>query len=398
MDQSFSKDYFSFKGKIAEEIVYEIATKSFFIDWCFLNPKLPNNKELCDLLVVFDDVVIIWQIKDLKLDKKGKYKKSEVEKNLRQLSGARRKLFDLKIPIELENARRKKENFDSSKIKDVFLISVLLGKGEESLSFVKKLKNYKAHVFTKNFMLTVLNELDTIRDFVDYLKEKENLINKNKALFILGGEEELLAYYLERGRTFESFNKPEHTMIQGGLWESLQNNPDYRAKKKADEISYGWDSIINRVHEGSEKYELVAREIARPNRFQRRYLSKTFFDAHVRAHNDNNHDLFRRIMPGEGTTYCFLFQDDPEPREKRKVMLEAICFIARGKYQENKKVLGIATEKKFNPTCSYDFCFFDMPNWTEENQKNMERFQKSTGIFLNPVVIRTQEDEYPNIK
>ena len=76
MDKSFSKDFFYIKGKKAETVVHELATKSFLIDWCFLNPKLPNGKELCDLLIVFDDIAIIWQIKDLKLDKSGKYKKA----------------------------------------------------------------------------------------------------------------------------------------------------------------------------------------------------------------------------------------------------------------------------------------------------------------------------------
>ena len=95
-----TKHYFELKGKNAEKIVHDLAEKTFLVDWCFPNPKLQNNKELCDLLVVFDDIAIIWQIKDLKLDKNGKYKKAEVDKNLRQLSGADRQMFKLKSKIE----------------------------------------------------------------------------------------------------------------------------------------------------------------------------------------------------------------------------------------------------------------------------------------------------------
>jgi len=47
----------------------------------------------------------------------------------------------------------------------------------------------------------------------------------------------------------------------------------------------------------------------------------------------------------DGTTYCFLFMDDPEPRERRRAMIGAVCLVARGKFQTNKRVLGIATEK-----------------------------------------------------
>lgn len=398
MDQNYSKNYFQLKGANAEKVVHELATKTFLIDWCFLNPKLPDGKELCDLLVVFDDIAIIWQIKNLKLNKNGNYKEAEVEKNIRQISGTRRRLFDLKIPVELKNARRREEEFDSSKIKQLFLISVLLGEGEYFFSFVDEIKNYKVHVFTRDFTQIILNELDTINDFVDYLKAKEKFINANKSIVIMNGEEELMAFYLMNNRSFKRLENVDNVMIQDGSWKHLLNKPEYKAKKKADEISYGWDSIINRAHEGSENYELVARELARPNRFQRRYLSKVFFRAHILAHKDDKHNLLRRIMPTDGITYCFLFQDDPDPRERRKAMLTAICWIARGKYQQNKKVLGIATEMKIRPTCSYDFCLMDLPNWTEKNQKNMEELQKDTGILINPIMSYAHEDEYPKIE
>lgn len=398
MEQSFSKNHFQIKGLSAEKIVHDLATKTFLVDWCFLNPILPNNKELCDLLVTFDDIAIIWQIKDLKLDKEGKYKKAEVNKNLRQLAGARRQIFDLKTPICLSNKRRSIDTFDASKIKQIFLISVLLGEGEEYFSFVDEIKNNKVHVFTRDFTQIILNELDTVSDFVEYLKAKEQFIDTDKSLVIIGGEEEFLAFYLMNDRNFKRFAEADNIMIQDGSWEHLQNKPEYKVKKKADEISYGWDSIINRAHEGSQKYEIVARELARPNRFQRRYLSKVFFEAHVLAHKDEKHDLFRRVMPGDGITYCFLFQDDPDPRDKRKAMLTAICWIARGQYKQNKKVLGVATEMKIKPTCSYDFVLMDLPTWTEENQKNMEQLQKDTGIFVNPIIGYAHEDEYPIIK
>ena len=232
-------------------------------------------------------------------------------------------------------------------------------------------------------------------DFVEYLKTKEQFINTDKSLIIIGGEEEFLAFYLMNDRNFKRFTEADNIVIQDGSWEHLQNKPEYKTKRKADEISYGWDSIINRAHEGSQKYEIIARELARPNRFQRRYLSKVFFEAHVLAHKDKKHDLFRRIMPGDGITYCLLFQNDPEPRNNRKAMLTAICRIARGKYQQNKKVLGIATEMKIRPTCSYDFVLMNLPTWTEENQKNMEQLQKETGIFINPIIGYVHEDEYP---
>lgn len=393
---ALSRDYFRLKGENAEKIVHELAFKSFLVDWCFPNPKLPSGKELCDLLVVFDNIAVIWQIKDLRLGENGRYNEAEVEKNLRQLSGARRQLFELKSPIDLQNNRRGVERFDPNTISEVYLISVLLGEGQEIHSGVESVKNHTAHVFTREFTHLVLTELDTIADFTEYLRSKEALINSNTKVIIEGGEEELLALYLLEGRNFTRFKELNELFVQSGHWTGLQSRAEYKVKKSEDEISYGWDSIIDSAHDcDAIEYEAIARELARPNRFLRRYLSKIFFDAHVRAHEDQEHDLFRRILPLDGITYCFLLQDDVEPRERRRTMLHAVCFVARGLHRQNHKVLGIATEKVFRPTCAYDFCLLNMPEWTTENQIQFERLQVDFGIFANPSYGSASEKEYP---
>ena len=153
------------KGKNAEEFVQILAKKTFFEDWCYDNPKLQNGKEICDLLIVFDDIAIIWQIKDLKLDEHGKYKKREVYKNLKQLKTAKNRLFYKNIQIELDNPRRGKEIFDSKTIKEIYLISALLGKGEDYFSFIEEIEGNIVHTFTREFTEIILNELNTIQDF-----------------------------------------------------------------------------------------------------------------------------------------------------------------------------------------------------------------------------------------
>jgi hypothetical protein len=158
--------YFHEKGQRAEAIIHSLAEKTFLTDWCYPNPKKPDRKELCDFLVVFDDTAIIWQIKDLKVDESGRYKKAEVDKNLRQLGGARRHLFDLKSPIYLENPRRGRELFDPTSNKAVHLISVLMGESEKPFPFVQIAKDRLIHVFTRDFADLVLSELDTVSGFL----------------------------------------------------------------------------------------------------------------------------------------------------------------------------------------------------------------------------------------
>lgn len=392
---TFSKKYYYIKGKTAEVFVHNLALKTFLIDWCYTNPKLPNGKELCDLLVIFDDTAIIWQIKNLKLDVNGYYKENEKQKNIRQLIGARRQLFELNTPIVIENPRRGKEKLDISHIKHVFLISVLSGRGETLGNFAEQVKKQVVHIFTRDFTQTILNELDTISDFTKYLKEKEKLLEKDQQITILGGEEELLAFYLGHNRSLDELLNATHIFFDEGSWQKLVSSPQYMAKKKEDEISYVWDSIIDKIHKSSPEYEKVARELARTNRFERRVLAKYYFEAYVFAHEEKMHPIYDRVFPFNGVTYCFLFADESRPREQRKIRLGNICYIARGKFKENKKVIGIATEKYAGRYCSYDYMLLDIPIWTDKDEKHFKLAQQKTGILQKPYQHTIHEEEYP---
>ena len=109
-----------------------------------------------------------------------------------------------------------------------------------------------------------------------------------------------------------------------------------------------------------------------------------------------NEKTFRRfmLMEDQGVMYCFLFQDDPEPRENRKGHLTAMCHVARSKHKD-KKIIGIATEVKIRATCSYDFVLLKVHEWTEIDQKVLEGLQAKTDIFKSPNKSFVHEDEYP---
>ncbi len=389
---------FNEKGTKAEDFVYELAKKTFLKDWCYLRPRLPENKgkkELCDLLIVYDDIAIIWQVKDTKLDKNGKRKKSDIDKNKKQLLGAKRQLFELKTPVELENPRRGKELFNPALIQRIFLISALVGPDEESYDFVEITNNNVIHIFSKEFTEIALKELDTIWDFIEYLRKKENLIRVSKSITLYGGEKELLAYYLMNNRGFDRFEKIDSVIIEQCGWEQINNRPEYIAKKEADMVSYGWDSLIDRAHTGGSEYEKVARELARPNRFNRRVLGRSFYDAWVSANQELKNNRLFRMIDGIGTTYCFVFLDESFSRDVRKSMLLQVCYVARGSFKKNKKVIGIATEMKIKPECSYDFFVLEQPGWTQENQIAMEAIQEKYKIFVMPKLKSIHASEYP---
>jgi hypothetical protein len=386
-----SGDYFQQKGALAEGIIHSLATETFFTDWCYPNPKKPDGKELCDLLVVFDDTAIIWQIKDLKVDDQGRYKKAEVEKNLKQLGGAWRALFDLKTPIVLSNPRRGPEQFDPSSIKHIHLISVLMGDSTEPMGLMPEIKGHTVHVFTKAFADIALKELDTVSDFCRYLRAKEDVVGAT-SMIVHGGEENLLGKYIELGRNFEWLKKYDRAIIHDGIWETIESMPQYIKKKELDAISYGWDSIIDRAHEGSPKYEIVARELARPDRLARRILAKDFMGGYSELMASDG-QMIRRKMTHLDTTYCFLITSDDNHKSPRIVdMLTKMCFVARGLNPEIERVVGVATTRGNN---GYNFLFLNKPTWSAEDEALKRQIQDAYGIFKNPRITETSEDEYP---
>lgn len=301
MSRKLSKHHCRIKGQDGEEFLHGLAEDTFLADWCYTNPKLPTKKELCDLLVVDDCTAIIWQAKNLKLGKDGALRKSEAEKNIRQLSGARRQLFDLKIPVTLQNSRRVSERFEPGQINEVFLISVLLGDRPDHQDLITSIKDYQCHVFTREFVEIVLNELDTVSDFCGYLREIERVRGHVGSLILEGGQEELLGYYLLNERSLADLEGHDAVFLQGGSWEEIQRRPEYQAKRSADEISYLWDEFIDRAHTGdSVEYERIARELARPSRFERRCLATFYSDARVKARDiSSSHNVFRRADAGK---------------------------------------------------------------------------------------------------
>jgi len=182
-----------------------------------------------------------------------------------------------------------------------------------------------------------------------------------------------LAKYLENLRSFSWMDNYDHILIDETCWPALTRNPQFIAKKLEDQISYGWDSVIDRAHDGtSDRYERLARELARPDRFTRRVLSKSFLEAYS-EYMEKKPPIFRRFTAFGDTTYCFLFMEDGKgPREKRKAMLACTCFVARGIPPMNKRVIGVATEAENR---SYDYCVRIQPEWNAEDEANKLKIQ-----------------------
>jgi hypothetical protein len=93
--------------------------------------------------------------------------------------------------------------------------------------------------------------------------------------------------------------------------------------------------------------------------------------------------------------YLVSLQRGHGARVQALAMINAICHVAHGLYPQSKKVFGIASEMKLDPTCSYDFCLIEGGAWTDQDQQRFELLRNEFGILANPVMGSLSEDEYP---
>ena len=294
-----------------------------------------DGKEVCDLLVTFENHVIIFSDKDcqfpntsrLELDWNRWFKRA-IQKSADQVWGAERwikqsqtRLFldrscTIPFPIDIpdlstakfhlivvahDNSRRCQQELGGSGsliintsikgnahyVDDNTGFPFFIGDIDPSRTFV--------HVFGDTSLDIVLGTVDTISDFVSYLTKKERLL-RSDAVVIAAGEEELLAYYLknineEKGEhdfviPLSCDEQIQNLVFDEGHWEDFSQSPERKAQIAADKVSYVWDGLIEvfskHVMEDTQYFttdpsvkgtEPLLRFLAREPRFHRRSLS-----------------------------------------------------------------------------------------------------------------------------
>jgi hypothetical protein len=280
----------------SEELVYKLCTKSFLSLWSYPNPIGKNDKELCDILVVCEPDVIIFSVKEIEYKDTGnrigwdRWRKKAIEESCNQISGAERWISS--NPSVITKDGKTGLPFPGPYNRRVHRIAVALGsKGKVPMYFGDIGKGF-VHVFDEESLNILMGELDTISDFVKYLVDKETFYRQGKQTAFSGGEEDLLAFYLRNDREFPE--GPTFIVLNDDLWRGFKNNPQVKAKKKLDKVSYVWDEIIEELHQTylasnfvtdipytSDKLtdiEKAVRVMAREDRYSRRLLSISLVD------------------------------------------------------------------------------------------------------------------------
>jgi len=350
------------KGKEGENFVNEIAFNSFLKYWCYPSPEdeRGDKKEICDLLITFDDIVIIISVKNYTFkENHQRYFRNTIDKAVRQIYGAERKIIDSNRSIYIKHPDKAIEKIDKNKIKKVFRVIVNLGSGVAFYPFNQETKSNKfISIFDKAAFEIIMKELDTIPDFIDYLEKREKMFfdkqvivlpnekfdfsvdkekqfgeyinnnsskNDNQKVLLSGTEFDLLGQFLINNRNFpELIKSDEYKVIflnLNGEWDSYLSRKQVFLKKELDKYSYFIDFLVKDeilIH-NSSYHEEIAKEFLSFNRFHRRIITKVFFDFYDFYNNNKTIDFARRYGDINGIGIIFIYFDDDNCKQESQV-------------------------------------------------------------------------------
>jgi hypothetical protein len=480
-------------SNLSENRLAKLGDKVFFGLWSYPNLYYEKGKELADLLVVCDKHILIFSDKNIKFDTEKKlevawerWHRKAILNSMDQLRGAEQRIRDFpdkifldtectqKFPIAIPERSEMKvhlicvANGIEEACKQFFnnqngIFHTLLRDGDPvAITTEKMLENLPevnpsgslmfnscqeeakelpfcttdydksktfVHVFNDNVLTFILNELDTLKDFVDYLTEKERFIRKIKQVMYTG-EEDLLYNYVKNfdvERKCHAFTDRTESKIEGfdcvNFWEEdwniLRETPQFKSKKKANEISYMWDDMVrqavdfrldgatirktdsdeiyNGLHEGAIRY------MALEDRLHRRHLAGAMkkaielypLEKHVESYSNIYARVCRSDMP---QVYIFLqiekLQSETyeQYRKRRSTLLEAYAKCLKAKLVsdcpeiEVDRIIGHAMEPPKivhaqGDGISEDFVLLDCVNWNDELQAEYDSIRKDMNIW-----------------
>ena len=380
-----------------------------------------------------------------------------IEKSARQLSGAENfierfpervyldKSCTIQLPLTIPNPRAAryhliavtrgshiaaKQYFGGGSSGSLMLSTHLRGRADhEKMPFHigQPLENGRfIHVFDEITVNLLLDELDTVPDFIAYLRKKEKFLDQTGVIVSVPGEEDLLARYMATIRNDEHAfpavaQGVDYVALPEGDWEVYLKSPQRAAKKQADQISYMWDALIEHhstfirsgeaisspylPSDNSVDHERIVRALAEQPRLARRGLAS---DLRYAMQQSDPGRMFARVkMTGRPVKQVFIFLTIPKTsgedyattyRERRMHALTVYCHAVKENMQTLEEAIGIACEPFSEGEASYDFMYVELAQLSSE-EIGFWRAQADELEILRPktemMLFRDSEREFP---
>lgn len=375
-----------------------------------------HGKELCDMLVVFGEHIIVFSDKHCAYPDTGntsldwsRWFKKAIKRSAGQAWGAQRWLkmspnkvyldractqrFPLKIPsprsakyhlivVAHGSEDRCKAHFGGatgSLILDSGITHAQDTSDPKSELFVVGDLNPSqtfVHVVTESTLSVLLQTLDTISDFVTYLEKKEKLFRSDMRI-VAAGEEELLAHYLanlndNKEHDFVFDSGVDLVWLDEGHWDNFLHSPQRKAQVEQNGISYLWDDLIERFshyalsatqyYASSAKLsdtETGLRFLASEPRTLRRHYSEQLADLYSNTPDGVRRVKYFRSHTNDHTYYAFMAlpksqnSSYEEYRRTRGALLEATVRVLKHVFPDAQDLIGIAAAPIRNPLDTY---------------------------------------------
>jgi hypothetical protein len=394
-----------------EAFVHDVCKRSFLSLWSYASPQgRTAGKEMCDILVLCEPDIIIFSVKEVKPKRSApddvrfrRWVRGAVDESVAQIYGAERFIQSDRYLHVVQESGTEGLPYPDKGVRRIHRVAVALGGDDHfPVPFGDFGKGF-VHVFDERSFSIVTTALNTITDFVEYLEKKEDLFSTQTDVQF-GLEEDLLAIYLHRNR---SFPDADLLLVEEGVWPQFVEKPEVKAKWAADDASFIWDRLIDRigrdvaartmlVERSLGEDESVLRVMARENRFSRRVLGESL-SSFFRA-STANEVRSRMVASPSGVGYVFLAAPRDEDRGKRNEELGVRCFIARAQLKDCDPIIGIGTEQKTGaPGASWDLHFLSISDFTDEFREKASEFSKALGYFSSPRQTAVHVDEYPGL-
>ncbi|MCB2211769.1 hypothetical protein KQI52_06620 [bacterium] len=401
----------------SERITHRLGRNTFLPLWSYANPLRHDGDELCDVLVIFGEDVLIFSVKenaykptdDVETGLDRWYRKA-IRRSVVQITGAERWL---KEPTNTRVIKSDKtEGVLIPENPRIHRIAVAFGSGGQLLLPYGEVEGVTAHVFDEPSLFHVLSELDTAADFIAYLVEKDRILSVRPNLRIFS-ESDLLAAYISHRRSLSFLDVEADEVILGDdWWDTHVRSEDIRFRDEDNKISYLWDGIIEflasefdqgvaELGVSPDDAEIALRLLAMPNRFERRTLATDFREIIIDPLPAGINSM-KRMVDHDGAdfdcvphTYVFLAVDPEITREQRRSALQAMCWIARWLRPENHTVVGIATEHAdFGGPENFEVVSLTQEELTPDFVAKAKELQGKTGFFTNITVSGQEQNEF----
>lgn len=387
------------KGQEIEDLVEKICTKMFFSDFTIRSKKFKNasgqEKEAGDILVLFDDTLLVVQVKT-KIDVKPFSEKTEtdlsrinkkIDDAIGQFKTIKRAIANFRFN-EVETAKGYKIPFDRKKLKKVIGIVVFDLIGEEQITSDERTAiingfeiryEIPIHIFKRSDFEIISSELDTMPDFINYIETRYLLYSKR--MFIEPPFElNLLALYKTKPEdVHHAIEENALVIVNDEYWEWYQNECKELIQRRNlnNRPSYLIDDAISWLHSGvgfdpsefgitypfpndKEKeqgtvpnYLAVATELAKTSRLTRRKLGEKLLECLERA---TGNGLAYSVIIEKKNNSGIILLSSSKSRMVRSKILYRVAAMAYCLYNL-EKIVGFATEPLNIALRSYDAIF-----------------------------------------